>query len=157
MLEGLCNLECCSQLPRQQRLIRWNGWRYQHVLALCVLLTRVILNRLFLQKFVFYVCRCNIYILSDTCVGTEFVHLTSMDLAVKRDDMFLTTEFEPRYVTLCGWQDGKIQSLTLSVYWADVSTAQHRVEFGWCRKSCATHRWPFVPSQWWSAWSFLVV
>ena len=40
------------------RSIRRNGRRYQHVLALCALLTGVILKGLTLRKFVSDVCVC---------------------------------------------------------------------------------------------------
>ena len=47
------------------RSVRQNGRRYQHILALCALLTRVKLKGLTLLKFVFDVCAC--------CVGIGFV------------------------------------------------------------------------------------
>ena len=49
--------------------MRWNGRRYQHVLALCALLTRVILKGLTLQIFVSDVCVCMFYF----CEVTGFV------------------------------------------------------------------------------------
>ena len=49
---------------------RWNGRRYQHVLALYALLTGVILKELVLRKYVFHVCVC---MLSFVCTGTGFV------------------------------------------------------------------------------------
>ena len=44
------------------RYIRRNGRQYQHVLALCDLLTAVILKGLTLQKFVSDVCVCMFYV-----------------------------------------------------------------------------------------------
>ena len=44
------------------RSIRRNCRRYQHALALCVLLTGVILKRLTLRKFVSDVCVCIVYV-----------------------------------------------------------------------------------------------
>ena len=44
------------------REIRRNGQRYQHVLALCALLTGVILKGPTLRKFVFDVCVCRFYV-----------------------------------------------------------------------------------------------
>ena len=42
--------------------IRRNGRRYQHVLALCAVLTGVILKGLTLRKLVFDVCVCMFYV-----------------------------------------------------------------------------------------------
>ena len=44
------------------RLIRRNGRRYQHVLALCALLTGVILKGLTLRKVMSDVCVCMFYV-----------------------------------------------------------------------------------------------
>ena len=94
--------------------IRWNGWWYQHVLALYALLRRVILNGLTLQKFgyvivcftilCFVLCLCRNWLCGlawkKTCICEKFsnVHL-------------LMTEFNCPEVTLCSWKDVKIQLL----------------------------------------------
>ena len=51
------------------RSIRRNGRRYQHVLALCALLTGVILKGLTLRKFVSDVCVCFVFAFMTGFVG----------------------------------------------------------------------------------------
>ena len=46
---------------------RQNGRRYHRVLAVCALLTRVILKGLTLRKFVFDVCVCMFYVCEVIC------------------------------------------------------------------------------------------
>ena len=94
------------------RYIRRNG-RYQHVLALCALLTGVILKWLTLRKFVFDVCVCMFYV----CELIGFVDWLDRGLIYMweefRNVYLLWSEFDCPEVTLCGWQDIKIQLLLL--------------------------------------------
>ena len=90
------------------------GRRYQHVLALFALLTGVILKGPTLRKFVSDVCVCMFYV----CEVTGFVDWLDRGLIYiceKSLEMCicLWPEFDCPEVTLCGWQDIKIQLLLL--------------------------------------------
>ena len=127
-------------------LINWrNGRRYQHVLALCAFLTGVILKGLTLRKLVpvcvrtFYVCEA-ISFVDWLDIGFMYI-IMSMHVLCLWSDWFcgltrhiyiyeksfdmcicLWPEFDCPGVTLCGWQEIKIQLLTLkrrTVNWMD--------------------------------------
>ena len=90
------------------------GRRYQHVLAFFALLTGVILKGPTLRKFVSDVCVCMFYV----CEVTGFVDWLDRGLIYiceKSLEMCicLWPEFDCPEVTLCGWQDIKIQLLLL--------------------------------------------
>ena len=100
------------------RYIRWNGQRYQHVLALCALLTGVILKGLTLRECVSDVCVCMFHV----CEVIGFVDWLDRGLIILyicekslEVCICLWPEFDCPEVTLCGWQDIKIQLLLLLV------------------------------------------
>ena len=97
------------------RYFRRNGRRYQHVLALCVLLTVVILKELTLQKFVSDVySSVSVFCV---CVGYRFCEVTWERVYIIWESLkcvfALMAEFGCPGVTLCGWQDDKIRSMSL--------------------------------------------
>ena len=94
----------------------WNCHQYQHVLALCALLTRIILTGLTLWKCVWCLW---MYVLCYVCIGIGCV-----DWLEKRIYIYiymrrvLKCEFAYNRVccpevTLCGWQDINIQLLSV--------------------------------------------
>ena len=89
----------------------WNRQMWQqHVLALCAPSTGVILNGLSLKKnsCLMFVHVCFDYV----CLGIGFVDWQGFMYERFWSVRLFMTEFESLGVTLCGWQDVKIQSLT---------------------------------------------
>ena len=97
------------------RQIRQNGWWYQHFLILCALLTGVILKGLTLWKFVSDVCGHMFYVSEvigfvDWLVGW-YICEKSLEMCT-----CLWPEFDCPEVTLCGWQNIKIELLPFSSF-----------------------------------------
>ena len=83
-------------------------------IALCALLTLVILKRLTLRKFVSDVCVCMFYVCEMIGLvdwldrGLRYICKKSLEMCI-----CLRPEFDCPEVTLCGWQDINIQLLLL--------------------------------------------